>query len=264
MAAARRAVLQIYDGWIVAGPVVVPPGSNTGQMFVAVAKARKGPWKEELAHCVVYEISLRGAAAEIEAMTPVPRMVGDWPCKTLSGGLLWGCERGALLRLGCYEHDFSRGFVMSGDDMLCRVQWYRELYMGLKPSWFVADPPDRVACFSQERLFRASAAFITKQAEPIYCFLISVVDLSTGLDHDLTLSIPYDGHLPKPKYGSFTPSSMHTNEPYLLWVSDLRIDGRTLRIVMSTDKDKTALDFDLASLLAAGEAADPDGQENAP
>ena len=87
-------------------------------------------------------------------MTPVPRMIEGWPCKTLSGGLVWGCDRGAMLRLGCYEHDFSHGFVMSGDDMLCRVQWYRELYMGLKPSWFVADPPDRVACFSHERLFR--------------------------------------------------------------------------------------------------------------
>ena len=58
---------------------------------------------------------------------------------------------------------------------------------------------------------------------------------------------------------------MHTNEPYLLWVSDLKIDGTTLRIVMSTDKDnKTALDFDLASLLAAEKAVSPNGQENAP
>ena len=44
--------------------MVVPPGSDTGQMFVAVAKARKGQWKEELAHCVVYEMNLRGASTK--------------------------------------------------------------------------------------------------------------------------------------------------------------------------------------------------------
>jgi hypothetical protein len=44
-----------------------------------------------------------------------------------------------------------------------------------------------------------------------------MLDLETGIDHDVTLTIPYHGEFPMPEHGYFaSPGYTHAHQPHLL------------------------------------------------
>jgi hypothetical protein len=255
LAEARKKLGDEFDGTIAAGPVFVPDDFS-GHIFIAAARRRKEEgWQDlgGLAQCTVYE--LEADTGEVIAATALPRMVTGRPFMATRGALTWSCDRGCLVRLHHSEFDFSTGFVGPGsgavNDALCRVAWYREYTMRVPACWFWTDPPDGVAAFDEEHLYRPAAAYIENKDKPVYCFVINVVDLETGIDHDLTLSIPYRGDFPMPEngYAAFG-SHTHATQPHLLSIGGLSVDGNPLRVVMQRpgrNADEAALRFALPS-----------------
>src|SRR5579863_4068104 len=146
-----------------------------------------------------------------------------------------------------FQRRIFRACGGAANDCVCRLAWYREYTMRIPSCWFWADPPYGVAGCGDKFLYRPSAAYIEKKDKPVYCFVINAVDLETGLDHDLTLSVPYRGDFPMPKVGyAAMPEWMHAEQPHLLSIRRLSVDGDMLTIVMGhpgKDADDVSLEF---------------------
>lgn len=266
--AARHAFYARYQGRITAGPIVVASRDNTRipKAYVAAVRSLKPDpgCVEQPEHALVYEIELHADRVEFSGMTRLPRPVIGWPYRPLPGGVVLSCDRGCLVRLRPYESDFSRGFLGPGkaaDDLVLQIEWYREYLMHSPPAWFIADPPTDVAAFSKARLFRPSRAYVRATGDKVYNLQINVVDLRTGLDRDLTLSIPFEGELPLPETGlssfNWGTSSEHlyAHGPHAVWIDRLSVDGDRLAVVVAHGSERTELTFDLSAMLTDDESS---------
>jgi len=260
--AARDAFYARYQGRITAGPIVVMPSNNGGppKAYVAAARSLKPDpgCAEQPEHAILYEIELHDDRAEFTGMTRLPRPVIGRPYRSVPGGVVLACDRGCLLRLRTGERDLFRGFFGPGklaDDLLLQIEWYREYLMPSPSAWFVADLPTDVAAFSKTRLFRPGTAYVRAKGDQVYHLQINVVDLRTGLDRNLTLSVPFQGELPIPETGlsSFNPGTaaeqLYAHGPYLVWIDRLSVDGDRLAIVVAHGEERTELTFDLSAML---------------
>jgi hypothetical protein len=259
LAAARKAFYARYEGRITAGPIVVPDAGR-GRAYLAAVRSLKpeSGCAEQPEHAIVYEIDPSGDSAEITSMTRLPRAVIGWPHRAVPGGFVLSCDRGCLVRLRTYEHDFSRGFMGPGrmaDDMVLQIDWYREYLMRCPSARFMADPPADVAGFSKVRLFRPGRAYVREMEDKVYHLQINVVDLRTGLDHDLTLSVPFAGELPIPETGLSSFNRGHSSErltshrPHAVWINHLCVNDGCLTAAVVHGSQCTALTFDLLAML---------------
>lgn len=229
LADTKRKFDETYSGWITAGPII-PAGDGGGNIFVAAARQRgRGQDLGDLAQATVYE--LNGESGDVIATSPLPRLVDGHPQHALPGAILWGCQRGGLVRLHEYEN--------WADDCTCGIDWYREYGSRLPHAWFYADAPDGVAAFDSHYYYRPSGAYIETREQPVYRLVINRVDLETGLDHDLTLSIPYSGEFPMPKTNyAASPDSMRSEQPHLLWIGALSVEDNVLHVTMQRPGDE--------------------------
>jgi hypothetical protein len=123
-------------------------------------------------------------------------------------------------------------------------------------AWFIAAPPTDVAGFSKARLFRPSSAYIRNKEDEIYELQINVVDLRTGLDRDMTLSVPFKGSLPFPETGisSFNQGTLtehfYAHGPHVVGIDRLTVDGDRLKVVVTHGSAPTELTFDVSAMLA--------------
>jgi hypothetical protein len=240
---------QDYSAWIFAGPAVVEglEGHQGERLFLAVAKERRSDdgGQEDVPECIIYEVDSEG---EVQAMVKPPRMVEARKPFSVSGGLVWPCDAGSLLRLAISDPDFSRGFHLA-EEGICRLTWYREYEMRFKPSPFVVDPSPDVACANETHLFRPGAGYQENRNAHVHCFAINVVDLNSGQDQNLTLSLPFEGEFPKPESSSSSPGFLHIAWPYPIHISNLEIKGSVLRVVIADERTASSLEFDVKTLL---------------
>lgn len=241
VADSKRKFDETYSGWITAGPVV-PADDDGGNIFVAAARQRgRSQDIGDLAQATVYELDAQ--SGDVIAASHLPRLVDGHPQRALPGAILWGCQRGGLVRLHESGYYFAYGFAGpdagSANDSTCSIAWYREYGIRMPDSWFCADAPYGVAAFDEHYYYRPSGAFIETKDRPVYRFLINRVDLQTGLDHDLTLSVPYTGDFPMPKTNyAASPDSMHSHQPHLLWVGGMSVEDNVLHITMMRPGDE--------------------------
>jgi hypothetical protein len=252
---------------IVGGPVVVNVDAeddewSTRRIFIAVAKGPKGAWSGYLQDCTIYELNASGQPI---AMCKLPRMVLGQTFRSLPGGVVWSMQRGGLVRVTAQETSFR--FGPGTDDCLCKIDWYREFRPVERQAWFVAEPLNGVAAFSQTHLFRAvSGGYVEKKAEAIYRFPITEVDLSTGFSRDLELAVPLERQLTLPrtnframkrKNAGQEVEGVKASGTYLLAITRLEVDNdeKLLRVVMGMEDSATSLEFVLPANV--NERADP-------
>ena len=263
LTAARKTFYERYEGRMSAGPIVVANPNDHGDPKVYVAAVRSlkpergGATQPEYAF--IYELELYPDGVDFAGMTRLPRPVIGRPCHAMPDGLVLSCDRGCLVRLRTYQTDVSGGFMGPGaaaDDLLLQIDWYRELLMLCPSAWFNADPPDDVAAFSQARMFRPGRAYVRRKEDKVYQLLIQVVDLRTGSDRHLTLSVPFDGDLPIPetRISSFNrgmaSEQFTTDSSHPIQANELHMDGNRLTIVTGQEPDRVGVTFDLSALLA--------------
>ncbi|MFC1757752.1 hypothetical protein ACFL2H_03160 [Planctomycetota bacterium] len=246
----KKTFYERYGVAITAGPVIVPHREkwrgHSVILAVAVQPKDMEGFGRTLADGLIYEI----ADGELQGMTTLPRPVVGRPRHISAGTLVWGCERGCMARLGTSGTDLSRGFTFSGDDMLCRVAWYREIPWQMPNAWFTVDPEDGVYCSSEKVLFRTIGAFVREADEEVYSFQISAVDLRDGIETTLTLEVPFKGkiNIPKDEVSSINDRYV-AHRPHLLRISELHEENGRLRLTLEhTANDSVAVEFDISSL----------------
>ncbi len=247
-----KARVEQDDYAVVAGPQVVPAGKGWSgdlqhSIFVAVARSEKSAWAGYLADCTVYELNESG---EPIGMVNLPRMVNGWQADVNEQGLVWACPRDAMVKLTPSSNRQTMGGQLGGHDMLCRVAWYCQPEPLPEPqAWLIAGPAGDPVAYSPTHAFRPAGGYILKRGEQIYHFPIRMFDLKSTQSQVLTLSVPFDGQVPKPETNySGGDSQIHTFGPYLLGVTWLEVGGGILQIVLGTESGATAADFEITQV----------------
>ena len=241
---------------IVGGPMVVPnskAGKGESSIFVAVSK---GParYAAYLSDCVVYELDSQGNPL---AMANLPRMVrGGW-YRLQKDGLVWACQGNSFVKLGLSPRR-SRGFGLGrgGSDLLCRVDWHRQLSVEQPEAWLVSDPAGQPLAFTDTHAFRVIAGgYVLEPSATAYNFPIAVIDLKKGVDSNWMLKVPFKGRLPEPETNYSREQSptgkdrWSTHGPHVLAITWLQVEDSRLRVTLGMEKWSRSLEFQLADVL---------------
>lgn len=233
------------SGFIVAGPIAV--SGKKPSLFVVAGRSEASSWSGYLADAVLYEVSEWGRPV---ATTLLPRMVNPGQEMMDGGGVIWGCPQGAFVRVVPTHQERSSG-PGGRADMLCRIDWYRNIEP-LKPKtwWLMADPAGDPVAWTKTHAFRPFGdPYVEKKGDKVYHFPIGRVDLSNGSTEVFMLHVPFDGEVPQPKTNYHgTEDQVHTFGPYLLGVTWMEIVGDALEVVIGTRGKGSSVRFKLADL----------------
>ena len=182
------------------------------------------------------------------AIVTLPRLINGWQSQVVKRGVVFSCPRDSMLRLAASDHDVLGG-MLGRDDLLCAVEWYRDLKPQTPEAWLSADPGTNCVAYTATHAFRLSGGgYISNPGEHLYRFPLSRVDLGTGVANPLLLCVPFDGEIQQPKanYKGSGQGRVHAQGPYRLAVTWLEVRGGVLRIVLGSEDRASAIDFDLA------------------
>jgi hypothetical protein len=241
---------------IVGGPVVITGPGRGGRarhtVFVAVARAARSEFAGYLSDCIVYELDGSGKPL---GMATLPRMVNGWQFARSRDGVIWGCQKGAMVRIAAGADDNPLlDMGPGGPDLVCRVDWYRQPRAARPKAWLRADPASEAVAFTPTHAFRAAAGgYVGRRDESVYRFPITVIELTTGTERTITLAVPVAGKIPEPnKNFSKMGETISTYGAYLLGVTDLRMEGQSLRVILATKESAAEVEFDLGRYLRDG------------
>lgn len=231
---------------IVAGPVAVP-FEKEHRLLVAVAKARGLTGYVD--DCVVYEVSARG---EPVAILDLPRMVIGGRDLTLPDGVVWLCERGAVAKVAPTRQSGFTGMGPGGTDCVGRLAWYREPAPPPPPdAWLATGPAGHPSAFGEAVLVAvAGGGYVRSKDEKVFRFPLRRLDLATGAETALVLSIPFEGDAPPPtdnyrSTGAGSEARYETLGPYLMGVTRLDARGSRLEVTIGTSSTSATLFFEL-------------------
>ena len=240
---------------IVGGPIVVPTGkAGEGEhsIFLAVSK---GPaqYASYLSDCVVYEFGSDGRPL---SMANLPRMVrGGW-FRQQKDGIVWACQGNSFVKLGVSKV-CQRGFGdgPGGPDLLCRVDWHRQLSADQPDAWLTSNTAGSPITFTDTHAFRVIAGgHVLEPTSTVYSFPVSVVDLKSGVDSALVLNVPFKGKVPEP-HSNYSRSQSpqgkdrwQASGPYLLAITWLKVEGNRLHVTLGMQEWTRTLSFEIDDL----------------
>jgi hypothetical protein len=244
---------------IVGGPIVVEAVKGKEKMRSLFVAVTKGPadYASYLGDCVVYELDGGGHPL---GMAWLPRMVLGGRFRVQKDGLVWACQQNAFVKLAMTtRREQAFGMGPGGPDLLCRVDWYRQIETEVPDAWLRSDPAGSPLALGESHAFRVTAGgYIPDQEAHRYRFPISIIDLKTGVDQSVTLDVPFKGELPKPGsncrifYGSDGKEKYETHGPYVLAITSLRVENQRLQVTLGMEKWARTLNFDLESVIGLG------------
>jgi hypothetical protein len=143
-------------------------------------------------------------------------------------------------------------FGPGGHDCLCDVDWYRQLRVKTPTAWLTSDPVGDPLTFTPEQAFRVrTGGYVTAAKERIFRFPIASVDLRTGQESTLLLSVPFEGDLPVPATNVSRQTlpdgttTFATLGPYHLGVTYLSSRPGQLDVTLGMENWHRTLTFDL-------------------
>ena len=119
-------------------------------------------------------------------------------------------------------------------------------------AWLSADRATSQVGFLERTAYSpAGGGYVTTASEAVYRFPLAMSALETGMAQELTLEVPYRGKLPTPRtnYREQTEpdgrKSLHTWGPYVLGLTGVRVQSRTLELTVGMERWAARLEFDL-------------------
>jgi hypothetical protein len=250
---AKASDAEVKGGAIIGGPVVVPRDFKNGgkgkTIFVAAARMPDDHFAGYLADALVYEMSLDGA---LLAMAQLPRLVNGGRFRIQPDGVVWACQENAFVKVACSSlRGFGMGMGPGGPDLVARIDWYRQLDYDEPEAWLSADKSgDPVALGSDWSVRQLAGGHILRRDDGVYHFPLALVDLKTGLHRSMMLDVPFDGTVfLRASNFSFNGKSTHVKGPYLLAITQLRIEKDRLRVTLGMENWSAVVDFSMDEFL---------------
>ena len=254
---ARKEFDKQFTCALVAGPIAVPlqveRGNATHSIFVAVSRGPAGAWAGYLSDCIVYEINDGGAPI---SMATLPQMVKGSQHSVRRDGVIWRCQNDTFVKVSPVRSAPVVSMGGGGADGTACVAWLRHLPYAEPVAWLSAGKAQDAVVFGDSHAFCLPAGgYVARKNAPIYRFPISAVDLSTGLDTDLLLNVPFKGEIPIPasNYSSRTlpdgTQGYHTLLYCELAVTGLQVHHNQLEIVLGMEKWAASVRFDVSKAL---------------
>ena len=140
-------------------------------------------------------------------------------------------------------------------DGISHVNWLRRLPDEEPAAWLVTGKACDPVAFGDTHAFCLPAGgYIAREADSVFRFPIAAVDLSSGLDTELLLNVPFKGKMPIPttNYSSTTlPDGTHSYRT--LWhqesaITELHASGGQLEIVLGQEKWSASVKFDISKV----------------
>jgi ankyrin repeat protein len=254
VAAARKKFDERFNCAIIGGPVVVPVTFKRGwldthSIFLAVAKGPREGLSGYISDCIPYEFNDRGKPV---STVKLPYMVSGSQTAVLKDGVVWKCQNEGFLHLAVAKEG-GRGDGPGGPDLLSRIVWFRRIQPVQPRAWLLADRACDAVAFGQGFGFCfPSGGNISNMGDSIYHFPVSAINLQTCVDQQFWLHVPFKGKVPSPKTnfsGIDVPGgrdAIHTFGPYLLGLTQLRLEGSVLEITLGMEDWSAAVHFDLS------------------
>jgi hypothetical protein len=243
---------EVKGGAIIGGPVIVSRdfknGGKAKSIFVVAARMPDDHFAGYLADALVYEMSPYGS---LLAMAQLPRLVNGGQFCIQPNGVVWACQENAFVKVACNSFPLIRGMGPGGPDLVARVDWYRQLDYDEPEPWLIADKAgDPVALSSDWSVRQLAGGHILRRVDSVYQFPLALVDLKAGVHRSMMLDVPFDGTVfLRPSNFSFNGKSTHVKGPYLLAITQLRIERDRLRVTLGMESWSAVVDFSMDELL---------------
>jgi hypothetical protein len=230
---------------------VVPFGKEK-RIFVAVSKRENfGGYSSD---CVAYEVAEDGKPI---ALVNMPRNVIGSDFIVADGGVVWRCDKDAIVRLVPSEREFM-GMGPGGSDCIATLEWYRTAQKDApdpKP-WLISDPTDAFA-LGEKHIFRLSSGpYVQNQHDQVLWLPASRAEAQTGKTLRMTSRLPYEGKFPAPERNySGVDGRFEVTGTYLLGITRLEVRNNRLLVTVASDfKWSATFHFDLQDIdRAAGD-----------
>jgi uncharacterized protein len=237
------------------GPLAVNLGfereGDSYSIFVATLKGPAGEWAGYLSDCVLYELG--GEGKPISMMT-IPQMVDGSEACVRDDGIIWRCQNDTFLKV-CPSH--QRLIVMmggGGSDGISNLQWIRRVHYNQEQAWFASGKAGDPVAFGRKYAFcLPSGGYVLRKEESIYRFPIAAVDLSTGTDFLLILSVPFNGEFPIPDQNISRESlgagieRNSTRSPHLLAITQIQARESDIELTLGMEEGVKVLRFSMTS-----------------
>jgi hypothetical protein len=252
---AREVFERRFECALVAGPIAVPLSSSrrsgTHSIFLAVAKGPAQGWSGYLSDCVVYEFDDEGKPV---SMAMLPQMVAAGH-SIEKNGLIWRCQNSTFVKIAAAPDRPIPRMGGSGNDGLSHVQWLRRLSYEEPTAWLTTAKACDPVAFSKTHAFcLPGGGYVVRESDSIFRFPIAAVDLSTSLNADMVLDVPFRGNIsiPTTNYSSRqSPDgtrSIRTTMHHEAAITGLTMSDGLLEIVLGTEKWAGSVKFDVSKV----------------
>lgn len=249
--AAREAFNQQFSCAVIGGPVVVPldfeRGSDSHSIFVSVSKAPTRQWSGYLADCVVYELNDKGTPI---SMVKVPQLVSGGRFRILRDGLVWAGHNDSFVKLVPSRKQPIITMGGGGTDLITRLAWFRQTDWQPPLAWLTAGRAAQPVVFNESHAFHLpGGGYITNKGDHDYKFPIAVLDLSSGVERQLVLNVPFAGTISAPNANySGSAATISTTRSYVLAITDLEADDSSLDVTLGMEKWSATLKFNVEDI----------------
>lgn len=246
--AARKAFNEQFTCAVIGGPAVVPlkhpRGSDSHSIFVAVSRGPTRGWSGYLADCVVYELNEKGTPISIGKL---PQLVSGGKLKILEDGLVWAGQNDSFVKLLPSRRQPLITMGGGGGDLTTRLAWFRQAEWEPPLAWLTTGRAAEPVSFNQSSAFRLpGGGYVANKGDREYKFPIGMLNLSSGVERELVLNVPFDSAIPPPdtNYES-TPTSISCGGFYLMAITNLHASDDSLEVTLGMEDWSATLTFDL-------------------
>src|SRR5262249_45576955 len=167
-------------------------------------------------------------------------------------GVVWKCQDEAFIRLAASKDGGEPGCGPGGSDLLSSIPWMRRLNRMQPHAWLRTGPAGDATAFGKTHTFcLPSGGYVARPDDSVYHFPLSAVDLQTGDERRCVLHVPFKGKVPPPKTNNSAGSrrgrgTVQASGPYLLAITNLRLEGNILEVTLGMEKWSSSVAFDLS------------------
>ena len=252
----RKAFDDQFTCALAGGPAVVPLQFERDQdahsVFITAVKGPAREYSGYLSDCVVYEL---GDDGQPVSMGTLPQVADGSEFTIHDGDAIWKCQHETFVRLSPARKAPTPGmFGDANSDGLFNLVWTRRVQYEPPKAFLLTGKNGDPAAFGDSWAFcNPGGGYVLREEDKRFHFPLAAVNLSSGEDAAMILTVPFDGKnfLPDTNIRSEGgPHGYHTTvNPLEMALTYLQAYGNRLDVMIATESSAWTLSFDVSKAL---------------